>query len=468
VLKRLLSDVFVYGLSSVLARSVGLLLLPILTRYLSAAEYGVAEILAVCFVLANLLLPLEVSQAVARLFGDSRDARQREDYAWTAFWFTAAVFAALAAVVCSVPAAVSQWLLGSSDYAAVLSIAVIAMVGQALLYVIQGQLRWALQPRALAVLNLSAAAAAALSTVVFVVVLDGGLTGYMAAQAVAAYGVLPLGLWLASLKVAFRFRLKLSTLSEMLAFSWPLVLSSAAVYANGYIDRWLVQAWLGFDELGIYAAGARIASLVAIAIAGFQLAVTPLVYQHYREPGTPALLKKGFEIFLALALCAVAGIAALGPELVALMAGPAFAAAAELVGWLALGVVLMNVYLFAPGLAIAKKTPQIAAANAAAGAVNVALAVLALPLLGRLGAALAFVAGASTMSALYFFLGHRHYAVPHRLRHCLAAFAITAVYLGVVQALPLAWRLLSCAAACALIALTLIERGAQRHAPAAG
>jgi O-antigen/teichoic acid export membrane protein len=468
VLKRLASDVVIYGLSSALARSVGLLLLPLLARHLTPAEYGTAELLAVCFVLANLVLPLEVTQAVARFFGDAAGPREREDYAWTAFWFTAGVFAALVLVVGAAPEPLARALLGSEEYADVLRIAALAMGGQALLYVVQGQLRWALQPLALAVLNLCAAAVAALAAVVLVGLLHGGLAGYIAGQALAAWAVLPLGIALAARKTTFRMRVRLPVLREMLAFSAPLVMSGIAVYATGYADRWLVQAWLGLDELGLYAAGARIASVVAVALAGFQLAVTPLVYRHYREPETPALLKRVFEYFLAAALPGVALLAAFAPELARLLGGPAFAASGDVVGWLALGIVLANVYLFAPGLAIVKATGRIAMLNVAGAAVNLVLAIVALPVLGRLGAALAFAAGSACVAALYFILGQRHYPVPHRLGYCTAALAVLVVFLVLLQAapLPLAWRALGCALACAAMALLLIERTGRRQAPA--
>jgi len=352
----------------------------------------------------------------------------------------------------------------------VLRIAALAMWGQALLYVLQGQLRWALQPGALATLNLCAAAAAALAAVVGVAGLDGGLPGYVASQAIAAWGVLPLGIALAARKTAFRLRMRLPVLREMLAFSAPLVVSGAAVYASGYADRWVVQAWLGLDELGIYAAGYRIASIAAVALAGFQLAVTPLVYRHYREPQTPAHLKRAFEYFLAVALPLVALLAAFAPELARLIAGAAFEAAHAVVGWLALGIVLANAYVFAPGLALARLTRRIAALNLAAAAVNIALAIGLVPLAGRLGAALAFAAGAATAAALYFVLGQRHYPVPHRGMHCVAAVAGVAGFLALLNgvSMPLAWRGVLWAVVCALVVLTLIERERRSAAPAAG
>jgi O-antigen/teichoic acid export membrane protein len=469
MLKRLASDVVVYGVSSALARSVGLILLPLLARHLTPAEYGVAEMLALFFALANLLLPLEVSQAVARFFGEARDARGREDYAWSAFWFTGAMFGALALLVWTAPHAASRALFGGEQYADVLRIAAAAMAGQALLYVVQAQLRWALQPLELAILNLAAAAAAAVAAVLIVGAMEGGLAGYVSSQAVAAWGVLPLGVAFAARKTAFRARISLPALREMLHFSAPLVVSGAAVYVSGYADRWVVQSWLGLDELGVYAAGYRIASIAAVALAGFQLAVTPLVYQHYREASTPAHLKRAFEYFLTVALALVALLAAFAPELARLLAGSAFADCGTVVGWLALGIVLANAYVFAPGLALAKRTGHIAALNIAAASANVALAIGLVPLLGRLGAALAFLAGAATAAALYFALGQRHYAVPHRLSRCGAAALLTAAFLALLQgvSMPLMWRATLCACLCGLLALVLIERERRRAAPAA-
>ena len=460
MLRRFFNDVAVYGLSTILARSIALLLLPILTRYLSPADYGVVEMLAVCFALANIVLPLEITQAVAIFYSESKTPSERERYAWTAFWFTASVFAAFTMVVWAIPGPIAQAVLGSEEYAPVARLAAIGIAGQALVYVVQSQLRWSLQPIALSVVNISLAAMTALCTIALVIGLGHGLLGYLVAQITASFTVLALGVWLLSRRIAIRWRIDVETLRRMLAFSWPLVLSGVAVYANGYIDRWLVKSWLGLDDLGIYGVGYRLAALVGVAIIGFQLALTPLVFHHHAEPETPRFVKRALEYFLALVLPGVVFLAAFAPEIVRLVAGAAFASAADVLGWLALGVVIMNIYVFAPGLNIAKKTKQIALVNIAAGAANTILALLTIPTLGRLGAALAFVAGASSMAALYFALGRRHYPVPYRLAHYVAALAITAGFLAMMAAghWALEWRAVLFVLASMIVALTITDR----------
>src|SRR4051812_33740080 len=111
-LGRFVKDGAVYGLSMVLARSIGLILLPILTRYLSPADYGTIELLAVAYAFLHLVLPLEVVQGMVRLQADENDPIRKAGYASTAFWFTASVFGGFTVLACIFSGYLSRWLLG--------------------------------------------------------------------------------------------------------------------------------------------------------------------------------------------------------------------------------------------------------------------------------------------------------------------------------------------------------------------
>src|SRR5580765_3582841 len=113
-LGRFLKDGTVYGLSIVLARSIGLILLPILTRYLSPAEYGTIELLAIAFALLNLVLPLGVTQGMVRLQVDEKDSLRKSGYASAAFWFTASVFGGFTVLAWIACGYMSRWLFGIS------------------------------------------------------------------------------------------------------------------------------------------------------------------------------------------------------------------------------------------------------------------------------------------------------------------------------------------------------------------
>ena len=225
---RFLKDGATYALSTVLARSIGLILLPILTRYVSPSDYGMIELAAVAFALLNLVLPLEIVQGMARLQADEQDAGAKSAYASTAFWFTAGVFALLTLIAWTATEPLAAAVFGAPGSEKVLRVAVCAMTLNALLYVVQNQLRWNLQSRAFAITNLALVVVTSATSIALIVGLDAGVTGYFAATVVGNAVALALALLMLSQKTPIVIQLDRARLGRMLSFSAPLVLSGLA------------------------------------------------------------------------------------------------------------------------------------------------------------------------------------------------------------------------------------------------
>ena len=459
-LGRFVKDGAVYGLSMVLARSIGLILLPILTRYLSPADYGTIEMLAVGFALLNLVLPLEVSQGMVRLQADEKDSLRRAGYASTAFWFTAIVFSGFAVLAWIACGYLSRWLFGAYGYESVFQLAVLAMAFNALLYVVQNNLRFNLQSRAFALSNVLLALVTSAGSAALIVGLSTGLIGYFIASLGGNVVALALGMAMVSGPRAFGLRLDPQRLREMLAFSAPLVLSGAAVYLTTYADRWLVRYWLGLESLGLYGVAFRFASVMSIVVVSLQMAITPIVYQNHRDPQTPLLLRTLLTCLLAAILPAVGILAAFSKELVVLLAGSNFEAAAPAAGWLSLGVVLMSLYVFAPGMGLAKQTKRIALVNGVVGGCNVTLGLALVPTLGIMGAALAYMAGGIAMTTLYFKGSHRFYAIPYPFHRYAVSLMTMLIVLSVFAVVDLhwSWRLVVWASGTLMVWIALFAR----------
>ena len=71
MLKQFFKDSFIYGLSNVITRGIALILLPLYTQVFSPADYGVIEILSIVATIVNLIVALEISQAVALYYADA-------------------------------------------------------------------------------------------------------------------------------------------------------------------------------------------------------------------------------------------------------------------------------------------------------------------------------------------------------------------------------------------------------------
>jgi len=299
-------------------------------------------------------------------------------------------------------------------------------------------------PKAYAATSLIYSLGTAAIAVTLIVYFELGVLGYIIGQTAGSVAALLAGILFARSCVPVSLVFDRDALKEMISFSGPLVLSSAAVYFNMYTDRWMLRAWSGLDEVGLYAVAFHIAAVVGMVVLAFGKALTPMVYQNYRSADTAHNVSKIFEYFLVLTLILVSFISLFAHELIQILTGPGYEAAEQVIGILAISAMLMGIYVFAPGLGIAKKTKTIAKINILAASVNIILNAILIPKFGMQGAAVATLCGGFTMASLYFMLGSKEYPIPYRPSRCLiAALLFSSIYLLVsLLAIELHIRLL--------------------------
>jgi O-antigen/teichoic acid export membrane protein len=274
-------------------------------------------------------------------------------------------------------------------------------------------------------------------TLVLVVWWQWGIRGALLAQ--VAGGLLALLPSLYLTRTSFGLNFDGPSLRRMLAYSVPLIPSSLAVVFALYFDRIALKDLVGLSEVGVYAVGQKISLVVALALIGFRSALTPLVYANHARASTPGELAQIFRVFCLAALAMTLGLSAFAREIVGLISAEAYQEAAAVVPLLIFSVLLSNMYIFAPGLDIGRKTALISLINIGVAALNLGLNYLLIPQLGILGAAwsalLAFGAG----FAVYMYVSQRLYPVPHDWAGVAKLLAIVLAGMGAVRAVALTW-----------------------------
>jgi O-antigen/teichoic acid export membrane protein len=249
-----------------------------------------------------------------------------------------------------------------------------------------------------------------------------------------------------------------------------LVPSSIGVFLNGFADRLVLQHARSLTDVGVYGVAFRIATAVTLLLAGFQGATTPLILARYTDPATRDELARIFRVVSAVALTAFLVVSLFADTEVRVLASGAYAHADILVPYLFMSALLFGVYIFAPGLTIAKRTGTLAAISVSAGLLNLGLAIALVPPLGIRGAGIATAASSAWFFALTMFFSQRHYAVPHdwvRLGAALTA-ALGALLLGraviptgsahALAAWPLVEKAIVCLLGSTVIAMLLVRR----------
>lgn len=396
MIKAALKDSLIYGLASVLSRGMAIFLLPLYTRILSPSDYGAYDLLITVGALANLVVALEVAQGLARHLADTHDPAERRVLISTSLWFTVLMYGLFLLVGLAAASSLTLLLLGDEKYVPVFRLGLGFIAANGIYNLLLNQFRWELRSKAYALVNFGSALLTLLLTAWLGLVLQMGLSGVMLAQFLAQVLAALLGFWL--LRNGFGLLFTIAQLRAMLRFSLPLVPAGLAVFISLYLNRFALKEFTSLEEVGLFGIASRIAGLSVLLIMGMQAALTPLVYLHYRESETPRQIARLFSWFLALAFPACLFLALFAHEILTLLTTTAFLGGAPLVAILAPALLLSQMYVFAPGIAIHKRTILQLWITLASALVSLLGNWLLVPIYGGAGAAVT-----TLMSALVFF-----------------------------------------------------------------
>jgi O-antigen/teichoic acid export membrane protein len=454
--KNFLKDSLIYTIPGFISRGLGLILLPIYTRILSPTDYGVLELFVVLAAFVGLTVALEVSQAVARFYVDTDVLEEKRAYASTGLWFSMFCYSLFVVGGWIWAEPLSVLITEQSSYIDAFRLSIIYTFLKGLFTLVQNQLRWELRSREYAIVSVVMTVVTAVATIGFGyglrLELEGILIGMIAGVLVGD------ALALIMLRNTFCLTVRFCKLREMLSFSAPLVLSGIFIFLSTYSDRLMITHLMTLDDVGSYAVGYRIASVAGLLMIGFRGALTPLVIKYHNAPETAAELANIVRYFMAFALVIFLGASFFGREVLWLITTPEYYEAYAVIPFLVLSTLLAGMYIFAPGIFIAKKTHWIIWINLTAALLNILLNIFLIPLLGIMGAALATFTSNAVAFSSYMTLSQKFYPVRHKWKRigniALLSFLL-AMGGGLIKTISLTIFLVKAVALCAFLYLLI-------------
>jgi O-antigen/teichoic acid export membrane protein len=427
-LKRLVTTGAAYQFGDILAKGLALLTVPLYTRHLDTEAYGVAETLLTAVILSSILLRVGIGEAFIRFYFDDEDQERRARIARSA---TAAVawtttLAALLALAFAAP--LSRLLLKFED-PLLFDCAVLGLWAFTNLEMVYAQLRVDERKRAYVYASGANVAMTVIFTVALVVFADQGARGLLLGN-FGASAVVVLGLWwVLRRRVSLRFRI--ADLRAMLRFGLPTVPADASVYALQVADRFYLYQAFSKSAAGQYAIAIKLATVVFVAVRGFQYAWPPLAYSIESDEEAArlySLVSTYYALATGVVVCAVA---LLGRWMVRLLAAHEYFGAYRALPWLALGWALYGLYLvFVAISGRARVTSRNFPAAAVGLAVNVVLLLVLVPHsgagLGIAGAGIALCGAYTAMLVVMYALTRSLFKVGFEWRRLAQLAAILA------------------------------------------
>ena len=274
-MKRIFVNTSIYTMSTILPKAVGFVLLPIYTRFLSPEEYGIIGAMVVFQTILGVLFSLCLERSIPRLYWDYKTEEERKIFLGT---ITISIF--LISVVLLAFLFIFQSYVGRLYksiefhpfyiYAIGISfVSIFSLVPEAYLLIKE-------KAGALAVLSLSNFVVNAGLILWFIIVEGEGAVGYLKALMLGAVVFLPLYIYLTLKTVIFRF--KPAIFRDCLEFSLPIIPTIITSWVLTYSDRIFIERYLRLEDVGIYALGYKLASIIGIFCGAFSRAFTPTFF----------------------------------------------------------------------------------------------------------------------------------------------------------------------------------------------
>lgn len=418
----------VYGLGGLLLQAAGIVLLPLYTRYLAQADFGILEIInRTGDVLIVLLMARGISGAAFSFYCQARDRRERARVAATVFLVAwVAILGGLgASLVCARPLGK---LLGIEDQR-LLVLGMAANLSQLLPALPMTFMQARVQSLRFVVASLLVMVLRVAVVVILVAGLGWGIWGVLWGTLLASSLA---GGALSAMEFARAgFRPHWEKLGAVVRFALPFVPNGLCAFVLFSGDRYFLLKSAGPDEVGVYALAARLAGVVGM------LAFTPLfkvwsawLYRVYPRPDGPAAVGRAFTrllapyVFLGLAVCLFRR------ELVLVLAtAPYLGAATIVVPLIAARGLIASQVLMDGAFYVYRRTVLKLGPTITATIVIVVLQVFLVPRYGCMGAALAALGAYGLYASITYVLSQRVFWVHYEWGRLVGMICLAVVLL---------------------------------------
>lgn len=427
--------VMVYGLGVVVSRAASFVMLPIYTRYLTPADYGILELLEMTTDVIAMIAGMGLAASVFRFYSGAEDDEGRHVIVSTASIAVTIIAVMVAALGFTVAPTISRVVLkvAHPDYvrlyfltylvqtAAIVPFAFLRAIHRSLLFV---------------VLNVSQLLLALSLNIYLVVFHHQGVRGVLISGLLSSTVIGAVVVTYALHHTGVRF--SLARAKAMAIFGFPLALWSIGSFVLTFSDRYFLNYYSTTSTVGIYSLGYKFGFvLVAFAYQPFSQVWDPHRFEVAKQADAINVFDRVF-FYLNLVLGVMAFLIAIFvKDFLRVMSDRAFLPAASVVPIVLMAYILQSWTNYCNvGLYLKDQTRLAALASWIGVGVCIVLNFALIPTFAMYGAAWATVGAFAARFICVYLFSQRYYPIHYHWRRVWAVFAILAVGYGVRLLMP--------------------------------
>ncbi|HET8866167.1 MAG TPA: oligosaccharide flippase family protein [Gracilimonas sp.] len=430
-LKELFSDTLVYGISSVLARFIGYLLVPLHTGVFDQDQYGIISLIFAAIALFNVLFTMGMESAYIR-YGKDRDEAKSlfktlqlfllgsSALFVVAVWLAQPLISPMIGLETGNP--ILWMMLG------ILFFDTLAIVPFAELRLIRKSISFAAIKTGNVLINLGL-------NFYLILWLDYGIEAVFISNLVASL-LTALATWIVTIPM-FMGKWNRELLTKALIFGLPFVPAGLGHVINELIDRFFLKSmdsetvetlygpdYSADDIVGIYSACYKLAVFMLLLVQMFRMAWQPFFMRQSEETSAPKTFSQTFSlfnfaaaaIFLSVALFAEQIVSIKVPILDFYLVDEKFWGGLNIVPVLLLAYWFQGWYVnFSAGIFISETTKRLPQITLIGAGITIIANLIMIPFFGMMGSAIATLLSYAVMAMLIYYYSTNAFEVPYKL-----------------------------------------------------
>lgn len=405
------SQIFTYAGANLLNAAIPFFLLPILTAYLSPADYGLLSLLQLY---ATIALPFFMLNAHGLISVDYYRVGKYGigELNGTTLSISAAVCVLVTLLVLPLGGRLAAELSAPAMWLMLVpSFCLLQVVPLLVSAIYQAQQR----PRHYSYYKTGMTAANVALSIWFVVGLHEGWQGRMLAMFLANLLSSVIGLWLLDRNELFRLRFDARQAKALARFGLPLIPHAVAATLLAMSDRMMLARFVSLDETGRYTVAYQIASVLSLLFTSINQALAPSIFSELTEPseGTrQRLVARSYKIMLAMLVLYVL-FALTAPIAMKLVLNQRYHVSASLLALMGLGFLFQGFYFVVTNyIFFTKRTHFLSMLTGCSAVVSLGLNFILIPRLGSFGCGVTMAASWLLLFIGAWLMAHRVHPMP--------------------------------------------------------
>jgi O-antigen/teichoic acid export membrane protein len=397
ILKQFSKDTVAYGLGRGIKKFIGLLLLPIYTRALSPADYGILDTLGASLFFITTFFNFGLDTASSYFFFKPQDEKEKGKILFTVFVIRLSVI--IPSVILSFfSASLSRALFDSDTYSSVILITCLLIPANMLMSEQELVYRFYRNIWGYNILTIIKSLVNILAGILLVVQFKFGVFGAQLASLISTIIVILVSLIFYTRK-KYVYQFSIDWAKKMLRFGFPLIWAGIAVWIYSVSDRFILLKFRDTTEIGYYSIGSTFAQPLGLINMAIQMSFGVLFWATFHDETDPKKTKSKKAIsdvvilYVVIAGALTIFLSVFSWEMVRYITTPQYLKGIVVIPVLLLCTIYAQLIEIIPvGISISEKTYHYTWIIVVAALANLLLNFLVIPYWGFFGAALTTLA----------------------------------------------------------------------------